>query len=100
MLIGKLTTYIPIVIFSDTLIRQECYQVWLTDSSWNTGDCQFPEWSRSRPQSLQVRNQVLRISSDSCIKFGNGNVGDFQLLPRLFFVCHEYFVERLINSSN
>jgi hypothetical protein len=54
------------------------------------------EWSRSRPEPLQVRNQVLRIGSKFCIKFGNGNVGDLQLLPRLFFVRLEDFVERLI----
>jgi hypothetical protein len=54
------------------------------------------EWSRSRPYPLQVRNYVLRIGSNSCINFGNGNVGDLYLLPRLFFVRLEYFVERLI----
>jgi hypothetical protein len=57
------------------------------------------EWSRSRPELLQVRNYVRRIGSKPRIKFGNGDVSDLQLLPRLFFVRLEYFVERLIKKN-
>lgn len=53
------------------------------------------EWSLNRVEPVQVSNQVLRIGSESGIKFRNGDVSDLQLLPGLFFVRLEYFIERL-----
>ena len=46
---------------------------------------------------MQDSRQVQRIGGYSSIKFRNGNVGDLQLLPGLFIVSLEYFVERLID---
>jgi hypothetical protein len=41
----------------------------------------------------------LRIGGYPCIKFRYGNVRDIQLLPTLFFIYLEYFVERLLVLS-
>ena len=51
------------------------------------------EWSAGRQELVQEGRDVLRIGCYSCIKFRYGNVRDLQLLPGLFFVCLEYFVE-------
>jgi hypothetical protein len=53
------------------------------------------ERSRSRPELLKVRNQVLRVGSQFGFEFGNGDVSDLQLLPGLFIIRLEYLVERL-----
>ena len=53
------------------------------------------EWSIRCQELVQEGRKVLRIGSYSCIKFRYGNVRDLQLLPSLFFICLEYFVERL-----
>ena len=53
------------------------------------------EWPRGRPELVQESKDVLRIGSKSDIEFGNGNVSDLRLLPCLFLVRLEYFVERL-----
>ena len=53
------------------------------------------EWTCSRPVLLQESRKVLRIGSQSCIKFGNGDVSDLQFLASPFFIRLKYFVERL-----
>ena len=56
------------------------------------------EWTLSRPELVQEGRKVLRICSQCCIKFGNGDVSDLQFLPGLFFIRLEYFVERLVKG--
>ena len=53
------------------------------------------EWPRGRPILVQESRDVLRIGSKSGIEFGDGNVSDLQLLPGLFLIRLEYFVEGL-----
>ena len=53
------------------------------------------EWSIRCQELVQEGRIVFRIGSYSCIKFRYGNVRDLERLPSLFFICLEYFVERL-----
>ena len=54
------------------------------------------EWTRSRPEFVQVSGKVFRVCSQSCLKFGNGDVSNLHFLPGLFFIRLEYFIERLL----
>ena len=56
------------------------------------------EWPRVRQRLVQVAGEVPRIGSQSGIEFGNGDVSDLELLPSLFLVRSEYFVERLFKG--
>ena len=56
------------------------------------------EWPRGRPILVQESRDVLRIGSKSGIEFGDGNVSDLQLLPGLFLIRLEYFVEGLFKG--
>jgi len=51
------------------------------------------EWSYSSPELVQDGREVLRVGNYFFIKMGNGEVSNFQLLPSLFFISLEYFVE-------
>jgi hypothetical protein len=42
---------------------------------------------------VQDRREVPRVGGNFIIKMGNWEVSDFQLLPSLFFISLEYFVE-------
>ena len=58
------------------------------------------ERPRSRPVLEQENREVLRIGSYFGIEFGHRDVSDFDLLPSLFLIRLEYFVERLIKGSS
>ena len=51
------------------------------------------EWSRSCPVLVQEDGEVLWIGSKFGVEFGHRDVSDFDLLPSLFFIRLEYFVE-------
>ena len=56
------------------------------------------EWHRICPDLVQDSRQILRIGSYSGFILGNGDVGHLQLLPSLFFIRLEYFVDRLFKG--
>ena len=56
------------------------------------------EWPHVRPSFVQKTIDVPRIGSQSGIEFGNGDVSDLELLPSLFLICLEYFIERLLSG--
>src|SRR6267142_3807869 len=56
--------------------------------------------SRSCPELVQESSQVLGISGQLRIEFGNRNVSDLQLLPSLCFVRFEYLIERLFHGRS
>ena len=58
------------------------------------------ERPRSRPVLEQENREVFRIGSYFGIEFGHRDVSDFDLLPSLFLIRLEYFVERLIKGSS
>jgi len=48
---------------------------------------------------MQDNGEVLWIGSYLGIKFGNRDVSHLCLLASLFFICLEYFVERLFQDA-
>jgi hypothetical protein len=57
------------------------------------------EWSRRCPELVQDGGEVVGVGGYSRIKFGNGDVSHLYLLASLFFICLEYFVERLFQDA-
>ena len=56
------------------------------------------EWTLSSPELVQESKDVLRIGSQSGLKFGYRDVSDLLLLSSLFFIRLEYLIERLFKG--
>jgi hypothetical protein len=56
------------------------------------------EWPLGRPELVQESKDVPRIGSESGIEFGNRDVSHLLLLPSLFLIRLEYFIERLFQG--